>query len=325
MTSSVSKSLSKIITFANDTLDQLPTEKEPKSLYRPIHHIVSNKGKQIRSILALLTYDMFGRDINDLKEIILAIEGLHHFTLIHDDVMDNSHLRRGEETINKKWSNNQAILSGDVLLIQSYQYLLASKFSNNVILKDFTNTAVLICEGQQLDLDFQHQKHLTKDQYFNMIRLKTGMLIAFSLVAPSLLTSFGKKNVVTMRSIGELLGDLFQIQDDYLDLYGDTLSLGKVIGGDILEMKKTFLYVTAFHNANSIQKKELVRIYHGNYNDRINEVISLYDNLNVAESVQDVINKLSSRLTQLIGEIDVLESKKEAFIEYVNIILKRKH
>ena len=324
MTNHYSIPLADIINFSNEITDQLIINKDPRSLYDPINHILFNKGKQIRSVFALLTYDMFGGDINDLKQLILAIESLHNFTLIHDDVMDNAMLRRGSPTINTKWSNNQAILSGDVLLIKSYQHLLKSSIANNQILKNFTETAILICEGQQMDFDFQLKKALNQVEYFKMIELKTGVLITFSLLAPASLTNLGNDHTDIMKSIGNLLGQLFQIQDDYLDLYGQCSRVGKVIGGDVIEMKKTFLYVTACQNASPKKQAELEKIYHSNFNDKIDVVLQHYQDLGVQECVKDTINSFSKKLKNLVSSINVPIHKKQVFLEFLDIILSRK-
>lgn len=320
-----SESLSKIIQFSLDVSNQLYIDKEPKSLYTPINYISHKKGKQIRSVFALLTYDMFGGRIDELRGLVLAIESLHNFTLIHDDVMDNASIRRGLETINKKWSNNQAILSGDVLLMQAYKYLLDSKHKNFNLLKDFTNTGILICEGQQLDFDLQLKRYLTNEEYFKMIELKTGVLITFSLTAPLLMIGGEDENISIMRRIGRALGHLFQIQDDYLDLYGESSKVGKLIGGDILETKKTFLYVAAFQNANSTQKKELEYAYHINSTNKVNDIREIYNALGVQEFAQKRISKLHSILTELIGELRVQDDKKLVFREFLDIIFRRNY
>ena len=177
-----SKDLARMISFANDIVD-LKIPKKPNNLYGPIRHMASKKGKQVRGTLALLSYDSFGGKIQELKDLVLAIETLHNFTLIHDDVMDNAMIRRGVETINKKWSSNQAILSGDVLMMYAYHHMLSSKLIDKSVLKQFTNTAISICEGQQLDCDFQTMKNVSMDGYFNMIQGKTSALIEFSFTA----------------------------------------------------------------------------------------------------------------------------------------------
>ena len=320
-----SDSLSKIISFSREVSNQLYIEKDPQSLYAPINYISQKKGKQIRSIFALLTYDMFGGRINDLRELILAIESLHNFTLIHDDVMDNATIRRGVETINKKWSNNQAILSGDVLLMQAYKYLLDGQQNNSNLLKGFTDTAILICEGQQLDFDLQLKRQLKNEDYFKMIELKTGVLITFSLTAPLIMMGLEGQDIKIMNRIGYTLGHLFQIQDDYLDLYGESSRVGKLIGGDILESKKTFLYITAFENATSKQKKDLEDIYHINSEDKINTVLETYNKLGVQKFVQQRINKLNSSLKELVNQLSVQDEKKVIFREFIDIILERNY
>jgi len=268
---------------------------------------------------------MFGGRINDLRELILAIESLHNFTLIHDDVMDNATIRRGVETINKKWSNNQAILSGDVLLMQAYKYLLDGQQNNSNLLKGFTDTAILICEGQQLDFDLQLKRQLKNEDYFKMIELKTGVLITFSLTAPLIMMGLEGQDIKIMNRIGYTLGHLFQIQDDYLDLYGESSRVGKLIGGDILESKKTFLYITAFENATSKQKKDLEDIYHINSEDKINTVLETYNKLGVQKFVQQRINKLNSSLKELVNQLSVQDEKKVIFREFIDIILERNY
>ncbi|MAQ32039.1 MAG: polyprenyl synthetase [Flavobacteriales bacterium] len=323
MISRCSNSLQIFFSFSQETITSLSTSRSPQTLYAPINHILSSKGKQIRSVFTLVTYDMFGGNYVDLKPLILAIEGLHNFSLIHDDVMDNAIMRRGVETINTKWSNNQAILSGDVLLIQSYQKLISSSIVSSIILKKFTETAIRICEGQQLDIDFQGRDNVSEEEYLNMIELKTGVLINFSLVAPSLLTDSGQININTINSIGKILGVLFQVQDDFLDLYGKSLTTGKSIGGDIVERKKTFLYVTAYKKASLAQKTDLIRIYNSDVANKIELVRDLYNELGVQKTVEDYIEARRQDLNILINNITVQDEKKSSFKELIKLLLNR--
>tara|TARA_B100000674_G_scaffold470100_1_gene457579 strand:- start:22 stop:999 length:978 start_codon:yes stop_codon:yes gene_type:complete len=323
MINNCSNSLQIFFSFSEETIGLLSTNSAPHTLYEPINHILASKGKQIRSVFTLVTYDMFGGNYADLKLLILAIEGLHNFTLIHDDVMDNAIMRRGIETINKKWSNNQAILSGDVLLIQAYQKLISSSIVNSIILKKFTETAIRICEGQQLDIDFQERENVSEEEYLNMIELKTGVLIQFSLVAPSLLTDSGQLNADTINSIGKILGVLFQVQDDFLDLYGKSLATGKRIGGDIIERKKTFLYVVAYKRANPSQKADLIRIYNSDIANKIDLVRDLYNDLGVKKIVENYIEARRQDLNTLINNITVQDEKKSSFKELIKLLLDR--
>tara|TARA_B100001250_G_scaffold385980_1_gene382128 strand:- start:1813 stop:2847 length:1035 start_codon:yes stop_codon:yes gene_type:complete len=340
---SYSESLSKIINTSQSISVDLLNNKTPKNLYSPLNYILSNNGKQIRGIFALLVYEMFGgTDSKNLKEIVLAIEALHNFTLIHDDVMDNANLRRGKDTINKKWSNNQAILSGDLLLIQSYQYLLASKCISVEMHEQFNKTAIQICEGQQLDLDFQLKHEIKLEEYFKMIELKTAALITFSVSAPLYISTVNnptlqnntqpifsnscfhtETNKNIMNSVGLLLGKLFQIQDDYLDLYGKESQLGKRIGGDILEKKKTFLYIEACRRSTLQQRKDLINIYHSCNENKIHVIQSLYDELNMKDYTFNTIQKMHEQLVDLISDIEVPIHKKDSFIEFIELILKR--
>ena len=204
------KSLSSVICCMDQILNELLINKDPLTLYGPINYLFNKKGKHTRGLLALLSYNLFSNNIYNIKPLILAIESLHTFTLIHDDVMDNALLRRGSNTINSKWSDNQAILSGDVLLIYAYTHLLSSK-KNSQILTDFTSTARKICEGQQLDIDLQKKTIISLDDYYHMIHLKTGVLITFSLVSAASLTKSGKMSLELLTSIGNDIGKLFQI------------------------------------------------------------------------------------------------------------------
>jgi geranylgeranyl diphosphate synthase type II len=313
-----------LLPLIDELTADLKIKKEPNSLYDPINYLFLQKGKRIRAILVLLSNQLFHDNIIGLKEIVLGIESLHNFTLIHDDVMDNAVLRRGATTINKKWSTNQAILSGDVLMIHAYKHLLLSKEINRLFLQKFTDTAIEICEGQQLDLDMQSNNILVLDDYYRIINGKTGSLIKLSLTAPCYLTDSALKHLNTMNSIGLYVGQLFQVQDDYLDLYGEEDKVGKLKGGDVFENKKTFLYAVALSSASPMQKKKLISIYHSNNSNKLEEVISLYNQLSVKEIVQKEIDKLSSKIFKLINSLDVKESKKELFVEFIKLLLIRK-
>ena len=313
-----------LLTLLDELTADLKIKKEPNTLYDPINYLFLKKGKRIRAMLVLLSNQLFHDNITGLKELVLGIESLHNFTLIHDDVMDNAVLRRGATTINKKWSINQAILSGDVLMICAYKHLLSSKEINKLFLQKFTDTAIEICEGQQLDLDMQINTGLSLEDYYRIIDGKTGSLIKLSLTAPCYLTELGLKSLNTMNNIGLHLGQLFQIQDDYLDLYGQEEKVGKLKGGDVFENKKSFLYAVAFNSASSIQKKKLVSIYHSNHPNKLRDVLTLYNQLNVQEVVRQEIDKLSSKIFQLINGLNVKERKKELLIEFIKLLLTRK-
>ena len=315
-------SFEEIVNYVDTTSSDLIKDQKPQTLYDPINYFMLKKGKKIRSLLACLSYNLFGGDIKDIKKLLLAIEYLHDFTLIHDDVMDNAPLRRGQIAINKKWSNNQAILSGDALLMSAYNHLLNFQKFNIQLLKYFTHTGLEICEGQQLDLDMQIEKTITLDSYFKMIDLKTGSLIKFSLVAAAKLTKLGSLKIKILENIGSSLGRLFQIQDDYLDLYGLEFKTGKSVGGDVFENKKTFLYLSALDVCED--KKKLIDLYHSNDKNKLSKTQCLYYNLGVKTITENKIKELSSSILELTSKLNLSSDQKALFVDFINMISIRK-
>ena len=305
-------------------LDDVLIQKEPDTLYDPVNYLLKKKGKNIRALLTLLASNFWSIDVNQIRNLILAIESLHNFTLIHDDVMDNALIRRGAPTINSKWSNNQAILSGDVLLIHAYRHLLKSNFSQE-ILDYFTQTAIEICEGQQLDIDLQKKTTISLDQYYQMIYLKTGVLIKFALTAPCFLSKKGTKYLNEMNKLGDFLGVLFQIQDDYLDLYGQESQTGKLLGGDVFENKKTFLYATALDLSNINQQQDLIQAYQSQGKNKLEQVCDIFQVLGVKHTVELKMEELSVVILKIIEKIDINTEKKNLFVEFISTILNRKN
>ena len=330
--------LESIISFCNLTLDNIQLHNHPDTIYKPINHILNVKGKGVRSHLACISYSMLNGRLSKIKKLVLAIETFHTFTLIHDDIMDNALLRRGSPTINNKWSNNQALLSGDVLLMHAYDYLLELPFRQIDIIKIvklFNTTAIKICKGQQLDLDMQQLKIVSLQDYFSMIDLKTSELIVFSLIAPYLLCQTNiSLNLVT--EIGYNLGRLFQIQDDYLDLYGEQKKTGKTLGGDVKEGKKTFLYIVALEHLRGAEKEELIEIYNSSPSlsnetkkSKFNQkklfmVRELYKKINLQKLVLLELDKLGLVTLELIMKLDGEIVNKNLFIEFFETILHRK-
>ena len=311
-------SFQEIVDFVDKPSSNFMGDKNPQTLYDPINYFMLKKGKKIRSLLACLSYNLFGGDINDIKKLLLAIEYLHDFTLIHDDVMDNAPLRRGQVAINKKWSHNQAILSGDAVLLCAYNHLLDLNKVSIQLLQDFTNTGLQICEGQQLDLDMQVEKTINLDSYFKMIDLKTGSLIKFSIVSAARLTKLNSSEIKILENIGSSLGRLFQIQDDYLDLYGLEVKTGKSVGGDIFENKKTFLYISALDICED--KKQLINIYHSTDENKLSKIKYLYSNLGVKGITEQKIKELSSSIVELISKLNLNSAQKVLFAEFIKMI-----
>ena len=229
-----------ILKLVNDTIAKLPFCRSPKSLYEPIKYVLSLGGKRIRPTLMLLSYNMYKEHPDDILSSAIALETYHNYTLLHDDLMDNASLRRGHETVHEKWNANTAILSGDSMLVMAYEMM--SKCSSDKlknVIDVFTETALEIGEGQQYDMDFENRNDVSEDEYIEMIRLKTSVLLACALKIGAILAGAPKEDADNLYKFGEQIGLAFQLQDDYLDVYGDTKVFGKAIGGDILSNKKT--------------------------------------------------------------------------------------
>ena len=237
-------------------------KKSPKNLYEPIQYILNLGGKRIRPLLVLMSADLFGKKYKEAVNAALAIEIFHNFTLVHDDIMDSAELRRGSATVHNKWNINTGIISGDVMLIKAYQAL--EEYENPLfskLTKLLNKTALEVCEGQQYDIDFEEKEDVNQNNYLEMIRLKTAVLIGCALKMGALIADASEDDLEAIYEFGELLGIAFQIQDDYLDVYGDSISFGKKIGGDIIENKKTILFHYAMSNGSINEKKELLKWY----------------------------------------------------------------
>ena len=319
-----SNKLSQVISIIHNISNDLLINDSPKTLYYPINYHLANQGKRTRSILCLLSFNLFSDKFIDCKELILAIDLLHEFTLIHDDIMDSATVRRGQATINTKWSDNQAILSGDVVLIKAYQHLLRLPKFNKYLLKHFNEIAIKICEGQQIDMDMQQKTTIALNDYLHMINLKTGALIQFSLVSPAIMLGVHNNVIIKLRHIGMYIGQLFQIQDDYLDIYGQYSSTGKAIGIDIRERKKTFLYFKAINLMSKKNKDRFIVLYHSTDPDKIEKVLLYYNKLGIQKLVLEEINKIYNKINLLIHEIPNCPlANRNLLIEFLTHILQR--
>ena len=235
---------------------------EPKNLYEPIDYILQLGGKRIRPVLTLMAADIFGSDYQKALPAALAVEVFHNFTLVHDDIMDDAPLRRGKETVHEKWDINTGILSGDAMLILAYKYF--EDYEPVVfqkLAKLFSKTALEVCDGQQLDVDFETREDVTIDEYMNMIRLKTSVLVAAALKMGAIVAETSEENANLIYDFGLNLGLAFQLQDDYLDTFGNPETFGKQVGGDIIENKKTYLYLKTLETASLEDKKILEELY----------------------------------------------------------------
>lgn len=304
--------------------DQKHFPAEPATLYEPNEYFLRLGGKRIRPVLCLMGNELFDEIKPDAWEMATAIELFHNFTLIHDDIMDKAPLRRGMETVAKKYGDNTAILAGDVMLIAAYELM------NNVELtvirqvqKLFNVTAKEVCEGQQYDMDYEKRDTVSFVEYLRMIELKTSVLLAASLKMGAILGGAGERNQNLVYEFGRKLGLAFQVQDDYLDAFGDPEKFGKQIGGDILSNKKTFLLIYAQEVANDTQQKELASLLNGNAPDKVEKVLKLFRECKVDEWALKLKARFLEESMQHLDDIAVLSSRKEPLKALADYLISR--
>ncbi len=301
--------------------------KEPEQLYEPIQYIVNIGGKRLRPILTLLTCDFFGTDFKKAMPAALAIELFHNFSLIHDDIMDNAPLRRGKETVHERWDINTGILSGDAMLILAYQ--LFEEYEPELfreLAKLFSKTAIEVCEGQQYDVDFEDRDDVTIDEYIKMIDYKTAVLLGAAMKMGAIVAGASESCKENMYKFGRNLGIAFQLQDDYLDVFGNPESFGKQVGGDIIENKKTFLYLTALKSSETLQAEELEHLYTINPKSpfgKIEAVTRIFKDSGAAEKTQAEISKYTKKANEFLGQIKISEEKKIELREFGEWLMKR--
>ena len=312
--------------YFNVTSNFLNKKLPQEDLYKPISYIFNLGGKQVRPFFLIYSYKIFGGKEKKINKVALALECLHNFSLIHDDVMDNAEKRRGKLTVQKKWNQNTAILSGDALLILCFK-ILNSINSNkkHQIINEFTEASLKICEGQQIDLQMEGLSIISKDEYFEMIKLKTAALFMFCFKMGCYLAGGDRKNQILMKDIGLKIGLLFQIQDDYLDFFG-TKKVGKKIGQDVLENKKTFLFCEFINHANDKDKKEFIFNYNKKKSEpteKIKYVKSIFKNYDIKNKTLNEINILTSSIVSLISKLSITKKNKEEFSKYINELSSR--
>ncbi len=309
----------------NNSIELLINDLNDSKIYDPIKYFLRLPSKRIRPIATIISNKLFNNNIDYALPAALANEVFHNFTLIHDDIMDSSKIRRGNETVHTKWNLNQAILSGDSMLILSYKLL--EKYPNEIqklLLKLFNDTALLICEGQQLDIDFESQNEVEYLSYINMIKYKTAVLLGSSLKMGALINSTDNSTSDLLYKCGVNLGLAFQIQDDYLDLFGDEKIIGKKIGGDVLENKKTILYHLCFLNANKSQKLLLNEIYNSSNKNKIHNARKLFTETKADLESRNLVKKYSELAISQINDLEIDSSKKLELETLSKLLLKRK-
>ena len=318
---------SEILKLVNDFLAQLPYERKPKSLYEPVEYVLSIGGKRIRPVLTLMGYNLWKEDPERILMPAVGLETYHNYTLLHDDLMDNADVRRGHETVHRRWDANKAILSGDSMLVLAYQRMQqvpAEKLP--AVLNLFTETALEIGEGQEYDMTFETRNDVTEDEYIEMIRLKTSVLLACALKTGALLADAPEEDADRLYRVGEQVGLAFQLQDDLLDVYGDPKVFGKAIGGDITSNKKTYMLINAYNRANDEQRKELEHWIGAKEFDRQEKVAAvtrLYDAIGIRQLCEDKINYYFQQASQTLSEVNVPEERKAQLRQYMDELLHR--
>ncbi len=297
---------------------------EPKGLYEPGTYFLSLGGKRIRPVMCLMGNELFADIHPDAFNAGMAIELFHNFTLIHDDIMDAASLRRGMETVHLKYGQSAALLSGDVMMIKAYEYVAKlNTLHLSKILSLFNTTAVEVCEGQQLDMDFEKRNDVGMDEYINMISLKTSVLLAASLQIGAILGGASEGNCKHLYEFGRNLGIAFQIQDDYLDAFGDPEKFGKDVGGDIRQNKKTFLMLHVLEVANAKQKEELKELMLNNPSDKIEKVLAIFKACNVDAWAKELKEKYVQIAYQHLEDIAVLSVRKKPLMELAEFLVQR--
>jgi len=322
------KDLSYFLQHFEDQINGMTFVKEPKNLYLPIDYIMKLGGKRIRPCMALLFTEAYGRDLKDAFPLANSIEIFHNFTLVHDDIMDEAPLRRGKTTVHEKWDINTAILSGDSMMIVAYQQLLLLETPRFKALLDYFNkSALLVCEGQQKDMDFEKEEVVRLEEYLDMIKNKTAILLAASMKLGAMLAGASEAQMNLVEEYGIKIGLAFQLRDDYLDVFGDE-AVGKQTAGDILTNKKTALYLYALEQASEADRKTLLHYYSGkdfNQDEKIQTVLDVFERCEVKAYINSMTDNLVVNSNDLVARMEIEEEYKSILIELNDKIVNRNY
>lgn len=317
-----------ILAMVNQGLAELHLERQPFGLYKPIRYVLSMGGKRLRPVLLLMSYNMYKDDVERSLSTALGIETYHNYTLLHDDVMDRAEVRRGRPCVHKVWNENTAILSGDSMLVMAYQLVADCPLENlKEVLDLFTVTALEIGEGQQYDVDFENRMDVKAEEYIEMIRLKTSVLLACALKMGAVQGGAPQEDADLLYRFGERIGLAFQLQDDMLDVYGNFETFGKRIGGDILCNKKTYMLIKALEGASASQREELERWINAieyEPEEKISAVTALYDEIGVRSICEDLISEYFEEARLLLEKVNLPSERKELLWQYALSLLGRK-
>ena len=318
-----------LLKMVNDYIEDATITRQPTSLYDPIKYVLSIGGKRIRPVLLLLTYNMYRDDIERVMPTAVGLETYHNYTLLHDDLMDKADMRRGMPTVHRKWDDNTAILSGDSMLVVAFQRVAQCPAENlQDILSLFTMTALEIGEGQQYDMDFENRMDVTEDEYIEMIRLKTSVLLACAVKMGAIMAGASDEDAKNLYAFGEKLGLAFQLQDDLLDVYGDPKVFGKAIGGDITSNKKTYMLINAILRANNEQREELIKwITTENFDkeEKIKAVTKIYNKIGIRQLCEKKINDYFAEALTYLEKVNVPEEKKTALQRFTDQMMHREN
>lgn len=308
-------------------IDSLPYDRKPESLYEPIKYVLSLGGKRIRPMLMLMSYALYKDDVESILPQAIGLETYHNYTLLHDDLMDNADVRRGMPTVHRKWDANTAILSGDSMLVLAYQRMQncpADKLP--AVLDVFTTTALEIGEGQQYDMEFETRNDVREEEYIEMIRLKTSVLLACAMKIGAIMAEAPKEDVDNLYRFGERMGLAFQLQDDFLDVYGDPKVFGKAIGGDITSNKKTYMLINAIGKAEGKDKETLMGWINAKDFDReekVKAVTEIYTRLGIDTMAKAKMEEYYAEALAALAKVSVPEEKKAQLREYAAKMMKR--
>ncbi len=308
-------------------LNQQASIKEPRNLYEPVDYILNLGGKRLRPVLTLIASELFGTDYQEALPAAMAVEVFHNFSLVHDDIMDDAPLRRGKPTVHEKWDVNTGILSGDVMLINSYEYLEGYEPE---VLKElflvFNTTSVEVCEGQQYDVDFETRTNVTIEEYLKMIEYKTSVLIGAALKMGAIIAGASTRNKDLIYEFGRNLGIAFQLQDDYLDAFGNPETFGKQVGGDIIENKKTFLYLKALELSTTEDRDRLLELFSGQTHEaiqKIADVKSIFRKTGADTAIKKAIQEFTQEAFNSLSKIEAPEDGKALLRQMGNNLMER--
>jgi geranylgeranyl diphosphate synthase type II len=316
--------------IVNEALEKSDFGDTPDQLYQPIRYTMESDGKRLRPVLMMAACDLFGGEPDKILDAAIAIELFHNFTLLHDDIMDKADLRRGKNTVHRKWNDNTAILSGDTMFALAYRWMLKTKHPQLIGMLDvFTQTAIEVCEGQQYDMDFEKMPVVTIAEYLNMIRLKTAVLLGCSLKIGALAADANPRDVQLIYDFGVNIGIAFQLKDDLLDTFGDAEKTGKTPGGDIIADKKTYLYLKCLETANTDDRQKLLGFYHSNTNhtpqQKIDGVKELMRKYQIEEIAGQEMEQYYAKSIQILNLLKAPREKIESMLAYTDWLYRRDH